>query len=337
MASQSGGCAGGGGGEGGVQVLLLTDYRPYILPPSTTTGVLYFGPRIAVFLAAGAATAEVGDTVGAMPRVLAALESLFACFEDITGFTPPLTHAFRGRLLCEVDHLPSAAGLAHHGRAGFAVGPAFLRESLASFGGPAPFLHHVFGYEMFRNFIVPEVFTPPFKHCTETESSWGWLNQGFVNIMGCLALSEGTCGAGFSYFGHSSAAFRAGMEAQLLVYALRLHGVGGAPRLGWRDVFLCERLPWAPGTSLDNLYSGLLSALFRAHGGRAFLRGFFRALPILNARCPAGVRDFHTAAENLYLASCAGAGADVWPLFEALGWPPRREPCCAAVGAMLCA
>jgi hypothetical protein len=126
------------------------------------------------------------------------------------------------------------------------------------------------------------------------------------------------------------------MESHLLVYALLHHGVGGT-RVAWHDVFLRERLPWAPSVSLDNLYSGLLSALFRNYGGSRFLRGFFRALPLLNSRCPESVWDFHTAAENFYLAACAGAGADVWPLFEALGWPPRREACCTAVGSMLCA
>jgi len=323
-----------------MEVLAIAEWAPYILA-APTAGTAYLGPCICIFVAESAA-AEVGS-VTAMPRVLAALEALHGCFASVTGFTPPLSQSFRGRLICEVAHLPNAAGLAHHGRGGFAVGPAFLRESLASFpaaggggGGGGGFLHHVFGYELFRNFLHPEVFTPPFKNCCEAEGSWGWLNQGFVNITGCLVLSEGGCGAGFSYFGHTSAAFRAGMEAQLLVYALRLHGVGGA-RVEWRDVFLRERLPWAPDTSLDNLYSGLLSVLFRLHGGARFLRGFFRALPLLGARCPEGVRDWHTAAENLYLAACAGAGEDVWPLFAALGWPPRRPPCCAAVGSMLCA
>jgi len=316
-------------------VPLINAWVPYILSPATTSGMAYVGPRLAVFVAAECAK-EVGDCA-TMAFVLGALERLHARFEDVTGFSPPLTQSFRGRLICEVAHLPNAAGLAHHGRGGFAVGPAFLKESLESFRGApgAGFLHHVFGYEMFRNFIHPDVFTPPFKSCCENDASWGWLNQGFVNICGCLCLSEGGI-AGFSYFGQSSHAFRAGMEAQLLVYVLRRAGVGGAA-VSWGDVWLRERLPWAPDTSLDNLYSGLLSVLFRMHGGSRFLSGFFRAVPLLSERCPINVRDYHTAAENIYLAACAGAGRDVWEFFEALGWPPRRAPCCAAVGSMLSA
>lgn len=307
-----------------MEVVPTTSWAPYILPPASTSGTAYLGSRICIFVASGAAAAEVGSAA-CMPLVLLALERLQSRFEAATGWVPPLTHHFRGRLLCEVDHLPNAAGLAHHGRGGFAVGPAFLRQSLDSFaGGGGGFLHHVFTYELCRNFISPEAFTPPFQACCETEASWGWLNQGFVNITGCLLLSE-PGGAGFSYFGHTAASFRAGMEGHVLVYMCRLRGVGGAP-LAWEGVFLKERLPWAPAQSLDNLYSGVLSLLFRGFGGARFLRGFFAALPALRGRLPAGLRDHRTAAENFALACCAGAGGEgprEW-LVGGLGWPQPR-------------
>ena len=308
-------------------------YEPYIV--SAQVGSVYLSARLCLFLDA-AVLAEVSPEALTPSRVrqfLAALEALLCRMDAVVGRAPPVTHAYRGRQVVEVAHLPGAAGLAHHGRAGFAVGPAFLRESLLSFDADsAPFIHHVFGYEAFRNYIAPEVFTPPYKYsCLEGEECWGWWNQGLVNIVACLLLSDAPSGSvGFSYFGHSSAAFRAGMEAHLLVYLARRHGVAcgaGDARacLAFEDAFLHERLPWAPHQSLDNLYSGILSVLFRAHGGAQFLAGLFACTPHLHARLPAGVRDVRTAGENIFLACSVGARRSLAPFFEGLGFVLSAE------------
>ena len=50
-----------------------------------------------------------------------------------------------------------------------------------------PFLHQVFYYETMRNYIFPDEFTPVFDYCLdEGPDCWGWVNQGFVNVVGCL-------------------------------------------------------------------------------------------------------------------------------------------------------
>jgi hypothetical protein len=310
-------------------------WRPYIC--SATRGRVFLSPRLALFVDAAVLeeVAPASDAALLAPalvgRFLAALEGLLARFDAVVGKAPPLTHAHEGRQHVEVAHLPGAAGLAHHGRAGFAVGPAFLRESLQSFAaaGREPFIHHVFGYEASRNYIFPEEFTPPFKYsCAEGPECWGWLNQGFVNIMGCLLLADRPGGVGFSYFGHSAAAFRSGMEGHLLFYIARRAGLqcgaprsGGGEACGFAEAFLHERLPWAPHQSLDNLFSGIISVLFRAHGGARFLRGVFRALPHLRARLPAHIFDHGVACENIVAACSVGAREDLSPFFGGLGFP----------------
>lgn len=295
-----------------------TAYLPYIV--SATSGTVFLSARLCLFVDA-ACLAEVTPAALAPPLVAAfllRLEALLRRLDAAVGRAPPVTHAHRGRQCVEVAHLGGAAGLAHHGRAGCAVGPAFLRESLA--GG---FLHHAFCYELTRNYIFPETFTPLFKlSCLEGDECWGWLNQGFVNILGCLLCVEG--GLAFNYFGHTAQGFRAGMEAHLLVYLARRHGLQGAP-CAWEDVFLHERLPWAPSQSLDNLYSGVLSVLFQCHGGQRFFEGFFAALPHLAARLPQGLRDVRTTSDNFFLACSAGAQASLAPFFEGLGFPVSEE------------
>ena len=91
--------------------------------------------------------------------------------------------------------------------------------------------------------------------------------------------------------------------------------------LAWADVFLHDRLPWASGTSLDNAYSGVLSRLWRAHGRKEFLKGFFRAIPLLTSRKPANKCDWQCAADNFFLASCYAARADLSAFFAPLKWP----------------
>jgi len=292
------------------------------------------GATLALFIS-DAAVIEIGESLLIHERIfpfLCALERLLGSMVEVVGRRPLLTYSYKGRSVCEVDFLENAAGLAHHGRAGFACGPAFLKESLESCFSSHPYIHHVFGYESFRNHLFPEVFTPPFKYaCLEGPECWGWLNQGLVNIVGCLLLqTEEPGGWGFSYYGKSAAAFRAGMEAHLLIYSLlRLSG-----KVEWGDAFLHERLPWAQDQSLDNLYSGMISMLYRDFGGVQFLKGFLSQAPgLLRERSPSTVHDFTAAAENFYLACSIAARSDLYLLFTGLGFPIQNAQC--LVGALL--
>ena len=114
------------------------------------------------------------------------------------------------------------------------------------------FLHHAFWYETTRNYIWPDEFTalfdyelrylssrsltreyPPTQRAflshvptsrlrSDRPDCWGWVNQGFVNVLGAL-ISPCTGGpgltdplpVGFTYYGRDRDEFMADMEAQV--------------------------------------------------------------------------------------------------------------------------
>jgi hypothetical protein len=81
----------------------------------------------------------------------------------------------------------------------------------------------------------------------------------------------------------------------------------------------------------DNLYSGIVSRLFKNHGQMEFLQRWFQAIPLLRPAegSPAAARD------NFFLAACHAANADLTTYFEAdLNWPISAEAR-ARVPAML--
>ena len=318
---------------GVVEELELRDYVPYIAG----------GPRVRVFMGARVALvidegctdlcASLHGARNEVRSLVIALESLLRGFDFVVGRSPALSSPLYGRVRVEVAFLPGAAGLAHHGSAGFAVGPAFVESWLRSAASGAPQLAHVFTYECCRNYIFPEEFTAVFDyHCREGEASWGWVNQGFVNVLGCLICVDG--GVAFDYHGFSAEQFLGQMEAELLAYVRGMYA--------WTDAFEHDRLPWKTAHSLDNLYSGLLVSLWRRHGRRRFLRRWFTgAIPLLLARCPAGKGDVATARENFFLAACYAAGADLSAYFVGeLRWPLRASisgPAGGVLGTMLAA
>ena len=322
--------------SGAGEELVLSDYDAYIAGGRRVRAFL--GARVALVIddgcgalaaalaapatgagspAAAAAAAAARAGVWSLVR---AVEALLRDLDHVVGRAPALSagDALRGRSRVEVAFLPGAAGLAHHGRAGFAVGPAFVEEWLRGAAAGAPALHHVFTYESVRNYIFPDEFTAVFDYaCRQGPHSWGWVNQGFVNILGCLCCVDS--GVAFTYHGYTAEQFCAQMEADLAAYR-----DGAWP---WSEVFENDRLPWNAGRSLDNLYSGLLVALWRAHGRRRFLRRWFcGAIPLLLARVPASKADVATARENFFLAACYAARADLTPLFAGtLRWPLRAD------------
>ena len=221
-----------------------------------------------------------------------------------------------------------AAGLAHHGQAGFAVGPAFLEQCVRSrcAGLGPPLLSHIFCYECCRNYIFPEDFTAVLDYsCVRGAVTQrgalgvidplcsGWVNQGLVNVLGVLlTLDDAAEDVRVDYHGQSADQFLAGMEQ-----ALDRHICDQS--LSWSDTFMHERLPWAHHHSLDNVYSGILVRLWRLHGRSDFLRRFFTlALPLLlaNGRAPASKLDAEVARENFLLACSVAARLDLAAFFE---------------------
>ena len=268
------------------------------------------------------------------------LERLLELFDACVGRRPPVTTSSLGRRVrVEVDFLEGAAGLAHHGRAGFAVGPAFAEEcarSRCAGVGTGALLSHVFTYECCRNYLFAE-FTSVVDYAVARgvvsrgtqvavePSCWGWVNQGFVNCLGVLLFLDDDGPGGLAtrsavdYHGQNAEGFLASMEA-----ALQRHIDDTS--LSWEDTFMHECLPWAEHQSLDNVYSGLLVRLWRGEGRGAFLARFFQvALPTLrgNGRLPRDKGDFATARENLFLACSIAARRDLGAEFAKLRLPLR--------------
>jgi hypothetical protein len=345
------------------RILSTRSYKPYIDGSNEVTA--FFGKHRVVLIIDHAAGLPLDRWVSearyrkAVSRVVAAIEGLWRTFDYVVGRSPPITCDFEGFARIEVAFLRGAAGLAHHGVAGIAIGPAFVQSmvesaaasaSSASQGRVTVCLQHVIGYESCRNYIFPEEFTAAFDyHLSEGESCWGWVNQGFVNVLGCLLIphvraadpeaeagsgSAAELGLSFDYFGHDRASFMRDMERHYERY--RDNEGNACPR--WTDVFMHERLPWSAGTSLDNVYSGLLCFLYRTYGQLEFLRRWFAITPELaRNRAPASKADYRTAAENFYLAASFAAGRDLRQLFiTQLRWPVREDVVTAdMVGALL--
>lgn len=376
MSSASAGGAGGAGAAAtgaaaGVTVRRLEGTNePHIAGLATATALV--GARVALVVsddgAAGSPLRALTELLLAHPAAAAALvadlELMLGAFDACVGKRPPVARGLDGRVRVEIDFLQGAAGLAHHGVAGFAVGPAFAAECVRARAAAAPAtrrqLSHVFMYECTRNYIFPEEFTPLFDYCVcsgavaargtvgaPAPACWGWqvhtflphhkrphpnpspslfphrVNQGFVNVLGVLLVSDAEPAIAIDYHGSDGPAFLASMEAQL---DRHVAGVA-AGELCWSDTFMHERLPWAAHQSLDNAYSGLLVRLWRRHGRGDFVQRFFStAMPLLrtNGRVPAGKTDVAAARENLLVACSVAARTDLCDFFErSLGMPLR--------------
>ena len=278
------------------------------------------------------------------------LELVMKAFDDVTGKRPPIfSHGYNGRVRIEVSFLSNAAGLAHHGCAGFAVGPAFLddciKNRLLNTAVSRPFISHCFLYECCRNYIFPNELTPCFDYCCvlgsvktkgileETSADcWGWVNQGFVNVLGVLLVvgDERLSHIDVDYYGQNANQFLSGMERHLDSHILDA-------TLSFNDTFMHERLAWDNYSSLDNVYSGILVRLFKKYGGVLFLRRFFRdAIPTLHANglMPGSKADCKTAHENFYLACSISAREDLTQFFCTQLRMPLRQSCqemCALV------
>jgi hypothetical protein len=251
----------------------------------------------------------------------------------------------------------SAGGFAGHGFSGMACGPAFLKyfyDSCIRYledNTQLPKFEHVFTYELCRNYIFPDQFTPLFDYRLYNLSDrynntktldfweWGWVNQGFVNVFGGLLTKNLVPAVNFNYFGYDGEGFWKSMEYHLDTYVSGLNsGI-----YTWDNTFMYNRLIWTKdinspdgAQSLDNLYSGLLIRLWRNHGGNIFLMRFFKAIKLMNNRYAYNFLNLpnkldyidnlstntndvkltaQTAAENFYIASSYGAAQDLYDYF----------------------
>jgi len=131
-------------------VRLAEGYEAFIACGPAVTA--YVGRRVA--LVVDAACKDLLTTCRKHPAAVnafvATLEALLQRFDETVGRRPTAdASALFGRVRVEVAFL-DAAGLAHHGVAGIAVGPAFPQGCIEAFASGKPTLHHVFCYEFCR-------------------------------------------------------------------------------------------------------------------------------------------------------------------------------------------
>jgi hypothetical protein len=160
-----------------IAVRRLVDNERHIA--GTRRAAAFVGPRVALVVSEpddGGAASEAGAAMHALVALLLAepeataslvrdLELLLLAFDACVGKAPPVRHGLEGRVRVECDFLEGAAGLAHHGAAGFAIGPAFVRDCVRARAAGVRQLDHVFTYECCRNYIFPDEFTPLFESC----------------------------------------------------------------------------------------------------------------------------------------------------------------------------
>lgn len=342
------------------KLLVIQDdnYKKYIACGSKVTA--FCGPRVALIIDEADWLTETKLPVAllfnsvqgldVMGAVVAGLEKLISCFDSIVPNTPVVSAPYNGRSIrLECAYLGGAGGLAGHGTYNFAVGPAFIVQYINSIVNPNAYhlyqssywqldnpvkfplyYQHVIGYELCRNYIFPNIFTPVFQYGVNTDSrsanntmgnvpsasiivntsSYGWINQSFVNILGLLLELDMNPSVGFNYNGYSYQWFMNYMMGHLQKYI-----EGGK---SWSNTFLYEYMEWSPTNSLDNIYSGLLATLWGSYGRTAFLKNWFACLPNL----PPTNGDYTIAADNYFIASCYGSQLNLSNYFiNTLRWP----------------
>ena len=98
-----------------------------------------------------------------------------------------------------------------------------------------------------------------------------WVNQGFVNILGCFICKD-QLGLEFFYHGLYRDEFRKSREEFVEKYWEK--------SLSWDDSLGKHHLvPWDSNQSIDNVWSGILSILYDMCGGDKFLEKLFSLLP----------------------------------------------------------
>ena len=249
---------------------------------------------------------DTSDYHTAMGIIINSLDKLIDLYISTIGMTP-VARPYRGiNTRVEIAFI-NAGGLASHGVTGMACGPAFLmnffKSCLKYVRGeiPQPYFEQIFTYELCRNFIFPEVFTPVFDYrcyaITDRGSSnpsldlwqWGWVNQGFVNALGSLVVQKMQPPMNYNYAGYDISGFWMMFERELDTY---IAGVKDTS-YNWVNTFMFHRLIWsatdsAPygAKSLDNLYSGILIRLWKNYGKNKFLLRFFKALNYMSKSGP---------------------------------------------------
>jgi len=247
----------------------------------------------------------------------------------------------------------NASGLAFHGIAGIAVGPAFLinffNSCMKKLENAANIIkiEQIFTYEFSRNYIFPDTFFPILNYnvynyldrnnsnknaITYDYNYTTCVSQGFVNILGGFLTLNFNPPIGYNYSGYDLPGMFAKMEYHLNMY------INGNYK--WDDVFMYDRLIWNTDESLDNLYSGLLIHLWKNYNtNNMFLIRFFKAINLMipnrhpqnfqyssNISSPtndgstqdpiANLRlNSQTASENFYIASSYAAKQDLYTYF----------------------
>jgi len=298
-----------------VSVYEVDNYKRYIVGGPHVR--VYEGSRIAMVVADGL-EADFSPNItdkksnDAMRKILLNLQALLTVYDTMVGMVPPPTYnsQIHGKVPYEIGYLVGAGGRAGHGVAGVAIGPALMGEMYRwALAGDATTINHVFYYEIMRNYMFPEIFTLVLDYSMNGGPlDWGWVNQGFIDVTGCLVSEIIDPPVSFNYYGNNREAFMDMMEAHVFTYMSNTS-------YNWDNTFMHNRLAWSPSQSVDNLFAGILVNLYRNELGFQFIRGFFHALPGLVPRAPKSKLDNQGARDNFFLAASIGAKRNLYDLF----------------------
>eukprot|EP00299_Pterocystis_sp_00344_P019151 c9527_g2_i1.p1 GENE.c9527_g2_i1~~c9527_g2_i1.p1 ORF type:complete len:539 (-),score=126.06 c9527_g2_i1:108-1724(-) len=298
-----------------LDVLEIFDYQSNIGGSNHVT--IWMGPRIALVICHNVKQEFDPDNVNAMALVVHNLERMLELFDVVVGRSPIIANGWEGRVRYEIAYI-NAGGLASHGVAGIATGPAFLSRMYDDALRGICSINHVFFYETTRNYIFPEVFTEVLDfHLSDGPDCWGWVNQGFINVTGCLFAND--IPVEFYYYGQNREQFMRSMHDHLECYMKH-------PEYTWENTWNHSRLPWNSSMTVDNLFSGLVVHLFQKYGGLNFLCRWFRALPHLLHRKPKSKSDSQGARDNFFITASIAAMDNLVDLFvRKLRWNISEE------------
>uniref|UniRef100_A0A0G4IFJ7 F5/8 type C domain-containing protein n=1 Tax=Chromera velia CCMP2878 TaxID=1169474 RepID=A0A0G4IFJ7_9ALVE len=279
------------------------------------------GQRLVVIIDVKTSLAEFcPSNAKTMAQFVQNIEKLMEEYDKVCGWTPKESPGHEGKHTIECVIIP-AAGLAVHGWQKVAIGPAFWKETYEEIAkGDKTFIHQIFWYELGRNWLPSPLVSDNFNYATTDDNrSNHWLNQALVNIFGCLISDH--AGLGFRYnWTMYRAEFRKFMEDKLDVYM-------GDEKWTWENTCAKWLLPWEERSSLDNLYSGMLSRLYEEHGGYEWMYRFLHCLPEVSKIGEGRERNDPESARELWVLACSiAARSDLSDWFSGpFKWPPVSE------------
>lgn len=259
-----------------------------------------------------------GWSIVAFDSLFSALRKMYMAYQEIFGVMKPgiSVSGLDGNYIVYYCTWTSASGLSAPQMSGAYIGPAFIEADYENHKKNLNTLHQIMFYETTRNFMKLSG-KVEYSH-SDSPSNYGWMNQGWINILGCLFSKYigVTFWYGSTVYDKNSITadqFIQSMLDQLNIYLINL-------RYTFDSVFNAPtkdgscRLPWNYNESLDNLTAGLLAYLYINYGNSEFswLKRFMRSFLLLPW---IQLTNMQGALDNYYLAASRASNKDLIDFF----------------------